>query len=311
MSLRRHTIVVGLVLVGAIVYYCGDQRRAVPPAAGTSLSGVTGEPPRKRSTLRIATFNIHGGTGRDGRCDLIRTGDALKSFDFVLLNEVHGTYFWQATGQAEQLAELSRKRWLFAPTEERWWHHQFGNAVLTAAGVTWWQRLPLPGGNRGHRNLVLMEIEHARRMVRIVATHLDRNDPVARAAQLAAASDLFLALAPPVILMGDLNTTADEAPLAVLLSRSDIHDPLHEVLRDGTPRHIDWILTRGLKTVDAGMIDNGASDHPLVWAELANDEAQMMNDERMSNDEARKKALDYASSSDIIGVQMTRGGAVR
>ena len=277
--LSRRTVVVGLMLVAGLSYYYGDQRRAVPAAVGTSLSGARATRSKLRSTLRVATFNIHGGTGRDGRWDLSRTADALKSFDCVLLNEVHGPYFWESTGQAEQLAELTGNRWLFAPTEERWWHHQFGNAILTTASVAWWQRVLLPGGNRGHRNVVLMEVEHGGGAVRVVATHLDRNDPVARAAQLEAAIDLFLALAEPAVLMGDLNTTDDEAPLAALLARSDVHDPLREVLRESTPRHIDWILTRGLRTIDAGMIDNGASDHPLVWAELVNDEARMTNDE--------------------------------
>jgi endonuclease/exonuclease/phosphatase family metal-dependent hydrolase len=275
MAGSRWTIVVGLMLIVCSIYYFGDQRRAVPAAVGTSLSGASVAPTTGCSTLRVATFNIHGGTGRDGRYDLSRTADALKDFDLILLNEVHGPYFWQATGQAEKLANLTGNRWLFAPTEERWWHHQFGNAILSTAEVAWWQRVPLTSGARGHRNLVLMEIGYGGGTVRVVVTHLDRNDPVARTAQLAAASDLFLALAEPAILMGDLNTTADEPQLAGLLTQSDIHDPLQEVLRESAPRHIDWILTRGLKTVDAGLIDNGASDHPLVWAELANDERRM------------------------------------
>jgi endonuclease/exonuclease/phosphatase family metal-dependent hydrolase len=31
---------------------------------------------------------------------------------------------------------------------------------------------------------------------------------------------------------------------------------------------IDWIFTRGLETVSAGVEKNDASDHPMVWAEL-------------------------------------------
>jgi endonuclease/exonuclease/phosphatase family metal-dependent hydrolase len=285
------TIILGLVLVGGAIYYFGDERRPVPAAAGTSLSGESAAPQSTRSTFRVATFNIHGGIGRDGCCDLTRTADVLNNFDLILLNEVHGPYFWQRAGQSERLAGLTANRWLFAPTEERWWHHQFGNALLASANVRWWQRVPLPSGSRGHRNLVLTEVEYRGAPIRIVATHLDRNDAVARATQLAAATDLFLALAEPAILMGDLNTTADEAPLARLLSRSDIHDPLGEVLGEKTPRHIDWILTRGLKTRDAGLIDNGASDHPLVWAELAADESRTTNVELTSHNEARSDAI--------------------
>ncbi|HVX13290.1 MAG TPA: endonuclease/exonuclease/phosphatase family protein [Pirellulales bacterium] len=267
--LSRCLIVVGLGLAVGTLYYCGDQRRAVPAAVGTTLAGVAHAPRAARTTLRVATFNIHGGVGPDRRCDLERTASALPNdLDLVLLNEVHGPYFWQSAGQAQRLGELTGKGWLFAPTEQRWWHHEFGNAVLATADVAWWQRVTLPGHSRGYRNVVLMEIAYGGGTARVVATHLDRNDPAARGMQLEAAIDLFLALAEPVIFMGDLNTTADEKRLADLLSRRDVGDPLHDALRDGTPRHIDWILTRGLTTIDAGMVDNGASDHPLVWAEL-------------------------------------------
>ena len=53
-----------------------------------------------------------------------------------------------------------------------------------------------------------------------------------------------------------------------LLARTDVLDPIGRTLGSQAPPRIDWILARGLRTVDAGMRDQGASDHPLVWAEL-------------------------------------------
>lgn len=259
-------VAVAIVVVGGLLYYSGDQRRPVPAAIGISLSGKA--PAANGKRIRVATFNIHGGAGNDRRLDLDRTAAALHGFDLIMLNEVHGAYFWQSAGQAQRLAELTHHRWLFAPTEERWWHHQFGNAVLSSAQVTQWQRLGLPSHGRGYRNLVLLTFERGDRTLHVVGTHLDRNDPRDRAEQFQAATGLFLALAEPAILLGDLNTTADEAPLTELLARADVGDPLREVLGDSTPRRIDWILTRGLKTIDAGIVDDGASDHPLIWAEL-------------------------------------------
>ena len=266
--LSVRTVSIVIILLGGLIYYSGDQRHAVPAARGVSLSGTTQSPPHSDTTIRIATFNIHGGTGSDRRLDLDRTAANLTGFDLVMLNEVHGPYFWQAAGQAQLLGELTQKQWLFAPTEERWWYHQFGNALLSSAKVSQWQRLPLPSRGRGYRNVLLLTLEHGGRALQVVGTHLDRNDPRDRAEQLQAAIGLFLAMAEPAVLLGDLNTTADEAPLRELLARGDVRDPLREVLADATPRRIDWILTRGLKTVDAGIVDNGASDHPLIWAEL-------------------------------------------
>lgn len=265
----RRWAVPALVLGGGLLFYFGDQRHAIPAATGASLRGAAPSLPARKATLRVATFNIHGGVGHDLQRDLTRTADAIHGFDLVVLNEVHGPYFWQTAGQAEELATALGRRWLFAPTETRWWHHEFGNAILSAAEVAWWQRLPLPSASRGYRNMVLMSVPFVGGSINLLATHLDRNDAVAREQQLRAASELFLALAEPAILLGDLNTTGDESPLAALLAREGVRDPLGEVLGSSTPRHIDWILTRGLRTMDAGLIDNGASDHPLVWAEVA------------------------------------------
>jgi endonuclease/exonuclease/phosphatase family metal-dependent hydrolase len=265
---RRGALALGLFVAFGLIYYSGDQRRAIPAAVGDSLSGSVRASRPAGATIRLATFNIHSGVGSDHRLNLARTAETLQGFDLILLNEVHGPYFWQPSGQADQLAELTGKRWLFAPTEERWWHHRFGNAVLTSADVARWQTISLPGHGRTPRNMVLMAVPHGERTIHVVGTHLDRNDPRDRAEQVQAAIGLFLSLAEPAVLMGDLNTTAEESCLEELLRRGDVHDPLGEVLSDKAPRRIDWLLTRGLKTVNAGIVDSGASDHPLIWAEL-------------------------------------------
>jgi endonuclease/exonuclease/phosphatase family metal-dependent hydrolase len=265
---RAGSVLLGFVLISGLVFYLGDARRPMPAAVGSSLSGESRPATTVGRTIRIATFNIHGGKGSDHRLDLSRTASALRGFDLLLLNEVHGPYFWQAEGQTQRLGEATQRRWLFAPTEQRWWHHQFGNAVLSARELTRWQRIPLPSHGRAYRNAVLMTLPLGDRTLQMVGTHLDRNDPRDRDEQLRAVIGLFLSLAKPVVLLGDLNTTADEAPLAELLARDDVGDPLGEVLAGATPRRIDWVLTRGLKTIDAGTIDNGTSDHPLFWAEL-------------------------------------------
>lgn len=265
---RRGAVAVTVLLLFGFVYYQGDKRRPVPMTVGNALSGELKHSPNHGPTIRIATFNIHGGVGHDHRCDLARTAETMKGFDLVMLNEVHGPYLWQSDGQIEHLASLTGNRWLFAPTEERWWHHRFGNALVTSDNITHWQTIALPGQSRGYRNAVLMTLPVGSQTIHILGTHLDRNDPHERAEQLQAVNGLFLSLAEPAILLGDLNSTADEPIMQSLLQQANVHDPLREALGDGVLPHIDWILTRGLTTVDAGVIDNQASDHPLVWAEL-------------------------------------------
>ncbi len=263
---------VGLAFALALVIWIASFRVDCGPESGTTFSGMTTAKVNARRTLRIATFNIHGGEGRDGGFDLGRTADALRGFDLVGLNEVHGRYAWETADQAEWLARELRTAWLFAPTEERWWHYQFGNGVLSKLPVSFWQRIPLRSHHgRSFRNVVLASAELRGRTLHVVVTHLDRSDPRDRQEQWQAVAGLFLSLAEPAVLMGDMNTEENEPPLAQLLAAPGVHDPLREFLGEAAPRRIDWILTRGLRTVDAGIRDDGASDHPCVWAEVSLD----------------------------------------
>ncbi|HVC99016.1 MAG TPA: endonuclease/exonuclease/phosphatase family protein [Pirellulales bacterium] len=268
---RRWKRAVWLAVALALVVWTANSRVDCGPASGTSFSGNAANEINDPSTLRIATFNIHGGQGGDGRFDLGRTALALGGFDLVGLNEVHGRYAWEPLDQAEWLGRELHTHWLFAPTEQRWWHYQFGNAVLSKLPIKFWQRLPLPRRHaRSFRNAVVVTCEFQGRALHVVVTHLDRSDPRDRQEQWQTIAGLFLALAEPAVLMGDMNTQELEAPLARLLTAQGVHDPLREILGETGPR-IDWILTRGLRTIDAGIDDGGASDHPRVWAEVSLD----------------------------------------
>lgn len=249
------------------VGYSGYQRRPCGADAGTSLVGQAAAISTQGDTFRVGTFNIHGGVGRTGDRDLSRTAEALAGLDLAALNEVHGD-LWRSDYQAETLARRLRTGWLFAPTEERWRRFRFGNAVLSSLCVTSWQTVPLrQRQSHSCRNAVLLTARHGDRDIHIALTHLDRSDDE-RSNQLQAVAELFLALAEPALLLGDLNCTQADPQIERLRSQPGVCDPLAEVMGGRTPPHIDWILTRGLRTIDAGIIDNGASDHPLIWAEL-------------------------------------------
>jgi endonuclease/exonuclease/phosphatase family metal-dependent hydrolase len=215
----------------------------------------------------VASFNIHGCRDAQGHFDFDRTARALVGFDLIGLNEVHGDWQWQGPDQAQLLGERLEMPWLFAPTTRRWWRDDFGNGILCRLPVTRWRCVPLAGTRlKGHRNLLLVEIEHPRATIHAVVTHLDRVQD--RAAQLRHVIELFLALPEPALLMGDLNTTADDADLSRLLDTPGVHDLVAESLQQAPPPRIDWILGRGLRSLRGGIVETAASDHPLVWAEL-------------------------------------------
>lgn len=265
--LRRLMWLLILVLIGVVGY--GWIIRPAPPIAGASLNSGTGvveDAPRR--TVRVAAFNIASARGADKKVNIERTARLLGSFDVIALNEVRGNLLAPSEQQALRLGGLLKAPWLFAPAERRFWHDAFGNGLICRVPVEQYAVFPLPTVQwSSFRNLV-----HARVMldgvpVNFLITHIDRD--IDRTNQLRIVAQLFLSLQPPAVLMGDLNTSATDPVLADLISTAGVEDPIGDTEKLPAKERIDWILTRGLTTLEAGALPNAASDHPLVWANLS------------------------------------------
>jgi len=273
LTTRRLLVAVALTAV-VVAGYVASTPSGTGPAAGEQLGGHFLPAANRPTTLRVGTFNIHSGRGSDGLTDLMRTAACLETaaLDLVALQEVRGN---RASGanQARTLAERLQMAWLYAPAERRWGVLEFGNGLLAAIEVKSWQRVVLPRRFAAdHRNAVLAVVEHHGRAIQVLMTHIHRRDQRERDEQLQAAAEMFLSLEKPAILLGDLNCSASEPPLRQLLDTPGVEDAVGQALRrkgaEDMPGRVDWIITRGLRAVDAGIVDHGASDHPLVWAEL-------------------------------------------
>lgn len=261
--------------LAVLVVWQGSLRLPAGPDSGTRLNAaarLNSTPPAGASVpmagdrIRLGTYNIHSGRGLDGRLDLQRTAAKLKRLDFLALNEVRGPAWLGRPDQAEQLGRLLDADWLFAPTEWRWWHDDFGNGIISRLPVRWWQRIPLPHRtSNGCRNVVLVRADVAGRALNLLVTHVEDTDRQAAVSQLQAVVDLFLALEPPTALLGDLNAAHGEPQLRRLLATPGVSDPLAKLPH--TDGRIDWIITRGLECTDCGLEPAGASDHPHYWVE--------------------------------------------
>lgn len=267
-SWKLIAIVLFVVLVGLIVRDGADRRAAdatKPLARGpASLPGK-----RPPVTLKIASFNIHSGKGRDGVTALSRTLALMDDRDFIGIYEVRATPFADMPNQAAVLGTSLQSYWLFAPTERQWWYEHFGNGIVHRYGIPEVVRIPLDNTRgKAFRNAILATVELQGGRVHVLSTHIDRTAD--REHQLKTVIGLFLALQPPCALMGDLNTVAADPQLEALRKVEGVVSPLHEQLPDGPPAtNIDWIFTRGLQTISAELIENDASDHPVLKAELA------------------------------------------
>lgn len=281
-SRMRHYLLSALLLVGltGIAYWVAHWECPAGGASGTEFQG-TAQPgsglPRR---FKVATFNIHGGYGLDGRLDLSRTAGCLKSLDFAGLNEVRGGGINGTGSQAEQLGGLLNMAWLFAPTESGWSGPQFGQGALSRYPVTKWEVVPFPRkvGN-GYRNYVECQIPFTpstsdsasesshRPSLTILVTHLDRKSD--RQDQLRSLIQHFLELPAPVILMGDLNAKRTEPQLIELAKQVGVIECFGKFAAEPlVSKRIDWIFVRGLNCRNANLEATDASDHPWGWAEL-------------------------------------------
>ena len=270
-SRRRWRLAVAGVLILGVIVWAGADRL---PANATHITDWRGAPeyhslPAK--SFRVASFNIHSGKGADARRDLDRIAGCIAEVrpDFVGLNEVHGSLLGVRFNQADELGRRLNMASQFVPAERRFWQPSFGNGLLSKVATSPVHKLPLPcTQGKKYRIAALTSFEVGGQTVRVLAVHLDRVKD--RDKQMDQIFSLFCELESPAILMGDLNALPHDPRLKFWLeTHPEICDVLGKMLgADAPPRRIDWILTRGLIPVDAGVLENEASDHPLVWAEL-------------------------------------------
>jgi endonuclease/exonuclease/phosphatase family metal-dependent hydrolase len=257
-----------LLVILAWILLQGNQRPPTAPAEGDSFNGPPPTSQPAGGVLRVAELNIAGGVGgADNKLDLDRTADAIRGFDLVGLEEIHGGGFLQSEDQAQILGEKLKLPWLFAPVERRWWRDAFGNGAITSLPILHWQRFPLSGDSAtSNRNFILLRAQYQGQPLNVLITHLSRDSD--RPHELKTVISLFESLQEPAILMGDLNSVPTDPQMLELHKAPGVADAIGDEMGDKIGGNIDWIFTRGLRVVRAGTSDNGASDHYLAWAEL-------------------------------------------
>ncbi|MEX0715276.1 MAG: endonuclease/exonuclease/phosphatase family protein [Planctomycetaceae bacterium] len=267
--LRRGSI--ASLLIGLVIAV-GSNRVPADPTAPLTVTGDVAQAVDPDGPLRIATFNIHSGKGNDARVDLARTAETLREVDFAALQEVRGG--WRPTdSQAAKLGALLGLRAVFVAGERRWWHDGFGNGLLSRLPIEAIHRVPLPNTRgKAYRVATIAEMSHRGTTVRVLAAHIARGAD--REVQLRAVCRLFLSLEQPAVLLGDLNTSADDSELAALIAHAETTAVVGVGVdargAAGSPAAtgIDWIIARGPRCVGRKVVDNGASDHPAIVAEL-------------------------------------------
>lgn len=263
-SRRVWTIAAALLVAGAALYGLGSLRHPpTSPRAGIVVEAPS-VAPRAPSGLddavRVGTFNIRRARGRDDIAESWRTAVCMAGLDLLALQEVDGgTPLDTGVDQARLFGRWLGLHSLYAPAERQFWHDHFGNALLSAAPVHQWVNIALPRTDGpSYRSLLIARMELLGRPVTVMVTHVDRRGD--RPAQLAAVLDQFRRAPAPVLLLGDLNTSALAPEMAGIVTDPDI-----VAVNNG----VDWVIARGFTAGPATLCDVGGSDHARLAVDLA------------------------------------------
>jgi endonuclease/exonuclease/phosphatase family metal-dependent hydrolase len=236
-------------------------------AGGFLCSGA-----RSSTEVRVLTYNIHHGEGRDGRIDLDRIVNVICSVspDIVCLQEVDRNM--KRTGGLDMPSILSRKLDMWAAFGPNLHQDggQYGNLTLTRYEILWQRNitLPCPEGTE-QRGCLTAGMYVAGQELEVMNTHLalEQNVRKDQASVLTAHVS-----GRPTILAGDMNEETDEPALRIL--RSVFMDTwnwrqgtiAHTFRRGGEGSRIDFVLaSRKLNVISCRVVSAGeaemASDH--------------------------------------------------
>ena len=228
-------------------------------------------------TLRVLTYNIHHGEGRDGRFDLPRLADVMKSAepDLVALQEVDERT--ERADGVDQLAELERLTDM---------HGEFGKAMGYRGGsygvavLSRWPLLsatnrPLPSSpDLEPRTALTVEVRAGAGgpLLQFTTTHFDQTRADDRLAQATYLDRVLVREARATILAGDMNARPDTDVMKVFEPQWTIAPSADAspAVPDGRPRlRGDYVLFRppeGWRVIESRTIDETvASDHrPLL-----------------------------------------------
>jgi len=128
----------------------------------------------RRSTLRVATYNVHGCVGRDGRHDPDRVASVIADLDVDVAALQEFTYPLDVALETRTpvvLTSLTGYECALGPTRRNA-RHCFGNVLLTRHPIRHVHRLDLSIAEREPRGALAATIDAGGVELRVLAAHL-------------------------------------------------------------------------------------------------------------------------------------------
>jgi endonuclease/exonuclease/phosphatase family metal-dependent hydrolase len=156
--------------------------------------------------LRVASYNVHGCRGRDGRRDVARIVRVLREIDadVIGLQEVESRHGRSDVDQAERLAGALGMACVEGPLlrAERGW---YGNALLSRLKVESVRRVLFDASGREARGALVCDLLDDAVSWRVMTTHLDLRSRHRRRQFESLLDELVPHRGRPTVLMGDFN----------------------------------------------------------------------------------------------------------
>lgn len=224
---------------------------------------------RKKSTMRLMTFNIRHAKGLDGRVHLDRIIEEILIVnpDIISLQEVDRYNIRSGfRDQVKEIGDALGMAWAFSPSLKLGWM-QYGNAVLSKYPIQSSQMFVLPS-DKELRTILQVDIQAGEKTLRVLNTHLGVSERD-RQGQMPLLMKLIEEVQGPTILMGDFNMEIDHPLMAAIKgSWQKAAESKATVLGGAEIDHI-FHNTNG-SAINAWTIPTEASDHlpvivDMVW----------------------------------------------
>jgi endonuclease/exonuclease/phosphatase family metal-dependent hydrolase len=232
--------------------------------------------------LRVASYNVHGCLGRDGRRDVARIVHILREIDadVIGLQEVESRHGRSEVDQAEKLAAALGMARIEGPLLHHAKRGWYGNALLTRLEVQAVRRVLFESYGVEARGAIVCDVRAADGMRwRVMTTHLDLRSRHRRHQFGTLLDQLVPSPREPTALMGDFNEWWSRSHGLTELRR-------HAELPPSPPTFPAWLpalrldriafsgcRSRGAVRRQFTRVTRRASDHLPIFADLLADAA--------------------------------------
>ena len=251
---------------------------SVPAIVGVSAPALVSDP--GDGTVRVVSYNIHGGVNVDGALDPETIARVIEDQDpdVVVLNEVsRGWPIFGGIDAAEWLSRRLEMPYVYEPAADP----QFGNAILSRLPILEATGGALPfGEGPQQRSYIMTRLDTGNgRDLTVIGTHLQESagDPATRTNQIDTLLDVWGGASPAVV-AGDMNLQPDEEDVQRFLDaglvsvQDEIGDPCEPTAFEPEPDkpcdRPDWVFaTPDLDPSEFLIVRTPASDHlPIAVA---------------------------------------------